>query len=74
MANKTTKTVPLLCTSDEAAVMLSVSKQTLMNYVKEGQLTCVRLKQNCVRFRVEDIELFIEDHLAKGDPIEVSAA
>jgi len=46
----------------EAAERLSMCRQSLMKYVYQGELPCVRLAKNAVYFKPEDLVLFIENH------------
>ena len=55
----------------EAAEMLCMCRQTLMEYVKKGELPCVRLAPNSVYFRPGDLESFIESRLQKYNPTSV---
>ncbi|MCB2212100.1 helix-turn-helix domain-containing protein [bacterium] len=57
----------------EAAAMLSVSRQTVMNYVNRGQLTCVRPTPTSVFFRPADLEAFVEKHLETRTPLNIAA-
>ena len=55
----------------EAAEMMSMCRQTLMEYVKKGCLPCVRLQKNAVYFRLSDLLKFINDHLEEYNPISI---
>ena len=48
-----------LMTPDEAAGFLSVSTRTLKRLVAEGELGAVKIRGS-MRFRLEDLEAFIE--------------
>ena len=48
--------------------MLSMCRQTLMEYVKKGKIPCVRLAENAVYFRPQDLDAFISDHLTRYNP------
>ncbi|GBE29094.1 helix-turn-helix domain protein [bacterium BMS3Bbin04] len=61
--------IPLI----EAAEMLSVSRQTVMNYVQRGQLQCVRPAPRSVFFRPADLETFVEDHIEHRTPLDLAA-
>jgi len=52
----------------DAASMLSMCRQTLMEYVKKGKIPCVRLAENAVYFRPQDLDAFISDHLTMYSP------
>jgi predicted site-specific integrase-resolvase len=55
----------------EAAEMLSMCRQTLMQHVMQGKLPCVRLAKNAVYFRPNDLETFIENHLMEYNPTTI---
>ena len=55
----------------EAAEMLCMCRQTLMEYVKKGELPCVSLAKNSVYFRPEALEKFVNDKLIKYNPVKV---
>ncbi len=47
----------------EVAKLLAVCKGTVRSLVHDGQLRCVRLKENGpMRFDMRDLEKFIEQH------------
>jgi predicted DNA-binding transcriptional regulator AlpA len=55
----------------EAATMLSMCRQTLMEHVKRGDLPCVRLAANAVYFRPGDLEKFVESRLTEYSPTRI---
>jgi len=61
----------LLIPLKEAAAMLSMCRQTVMEYVKKGKLPCIRLAENAIYFRPIDIEKFIENHLVQYNPAQI---
>ena len=55
-------------TTEEVAELLTVSKWAVRRYVREKRLRAVRLgppPSGAVRFRMEDVEAFIEGGLTK---------
>lgn len=58
----------LLIPLKEAAAMLGMCRQTLMEYVRAGRLPCVRFNTKTVYFRPNDLEFFIDDHLETFNP------
>jgi len=54
-----------------AASRLSMSRQSVMNYVNRGSLLCVRLARNSVYFRPQDLDDFIERHIEKRSPLTI---
>ncbi len=64
---------PRLIPLSEASEQLSMTRQTVMNYVKKGQLKCVRFATNAVWFRPEHLEEFIDKHTEQYKPLRVIA-
>ena len=50
---------PLLLTEIEAARMLSISACTLARLVKRGEICCVKIMGRLKRYRVVDLEAFV---------------
>lgn len=50
-----------LKTPEQVAEMLQVTKAWVYQLVREGRLTCVKLGAKCLRFRVEDVNNFVEN-------------
>lgn len=67
------KTRRLLIPLKEAAVMLSMTRQSVMSYVNKGELTCVRLAKNSVWFREVDLIDFVEAHLERRKPLDLAS-
>lgn len=63
----------LLIPLKEAAGMLSMCRQTLMEYVKKGTLPCIRLARNSVYFRPSDLEIFIDSREVQYTPTDIPA-
>ena len=59
---KSTTDNRLIIPLKEAASQLSMCRQSLMKYVNQGALPCVRLAKNAVYFKPEDIAEFVEKH------------
>ncbi len=62
----------LLYPLKDAAAMLSMTRQTVMNYVNKGDLQCVRLSKNSVWFRPRDLDDFIESALERRSPLKIA--
>ena len=65
--NKNTKNDRLLVPLREAADLLAMSRQTLMDHVKKGELVCIRMAKNSVFFRPSDLDRFIDSKIDKPD-------
>jgi excisionase family DNA binding protein len=61
MANEEQCPVRLL-TPDDVAEMLGISRSSVYQLVREGQLAYVRVMSNRIRFTPEIIQYFIEMH------------
>ena len=61
----------LLISLKEAALSLSMCSKTVMKFVYQGDLPCVRFSKNSVFFNVSDLESFIEKYRIQYDPTEV---
>jgi predicted site-specific integrase-resolvase len=57
----------------EAAAMLSVCRQTLMEYVKNGYLPCIKMYKNSIYFRLSDLDDFIDSREVRYAPLNVPA-
>lgn len=58
---------PSLLTLTEAAQLLGhVHRTTIMRWVKEGRLNCIRLSRKAILFEVAEIEKFIREHRYSG--------
>jgi excisionase family DNA binding protein len=49
-----------LLKADEIAVMLGLKVQTIYTMARRGELTKVKLSRKCLRFRVDDVQRYIE--------------
>jgi excisionase family DNA binding protein len=58
-----------LLTPDEVIRILKITKRTLYHYTKAGILPYVRLRKR-IRFRKEDIDLFIQNRLSKNPEVD----
>ena len=57
-----------LLTLTEAAYRLgNVHRTTIMRWVKEGRLNCVRLSRKAILFEPKEIERFITEHRQSGE-------
>ena len=57
-----------LLTLTEAAFRLgNVHRTTIMRWVKEGRLDCVRLSRKAILFEPKEIDRFIAEHRQSGD-------
>jgi len=61
----------LLIPLKEAATMLSMCRQTLMEYVKKGALPCIKMARNSVYFRRSEINDFINSREVHYTPLNV---
>ncbi len=58
---------PPLLTLTEAAYRLGrVHRTTIMRWVKEGRLRCVRLSRKAILFETNEIDRFIQEHRSTG--------
>lgn len=55
----------------EAAAMLSICRQTLMEYVKKGYLPCIKMYKNSIYFRLSDLNEFINNREVSFTPVDV---
>jgi excisionase family DNA binding protein len=53
-----------LLKAEEIALMLGLKVQTVYTMARRGELEKVKLSRRCVRFRVGDVERFIEKRAA----------
>jgi len=59
----TGRDAPRLMTLSEAAYRLgNVHRTTIMRWVKDGKLHCVRLSRKAIMFEPGEIERFIREH------------
>lgn len=58
-----------LLTPDEVCKILKITKRTLYHYTKTGSIPFVRLQKR-IRFRKEDIDMFIQNRLSKNPEID----
>ena len=56
---------PLAVNSEQAAAMLGISERKLCELKATGEIPCVRIGRS-VRFRIQDLEAFIERNLDAG--------
>jgi len=57
-----------LITADEVMRILKISRATLNRWVKAGKIQALKLgegKKGAVRFRLKDIEAFVEENVKK---------
>ena len=54
-----------LMTYAQAARYLNVARSTLFDLVGRGEVQVVRISGRCVRFRLEDLEEFVEARLSR---------
>lgn len=58
---------PTLLTLTEAAQLLGhAHRTTIMRWVKEGRLSCIRLSRKAILFELAEIERFIREHRYSG--------
>lgn len=55
-----------LVTVKQLSEALQVSKGTIYLWVKQGNLPHIRLTADCVRFRVSDVQTWLEQHAQAG--------
>ena len=55
----------------EAARMLCMCRQTLMDHVHRGNLPCVRFGRNSVHFKLEDLQDFIDENIQIFNPTRI---
>ena len=55
----------------EAAEMLYMCRQTLLEYVMKAELPYVRLAKDSVFFRLEDLEIYVNDKLVRFAPVKI---
>ena len=53
-----------LLTQQEVAKLLHVSTKTLQKLRRSGELPCIRLSHNCLRYERAEVEKFIEKRKA----------
>jgi len=51
-----------LLRSAEAAALLEVEQNTLKKFVHQRRIPVVRISRRCLRFRLRDLEAFIEKY------------
>jgi len=49
----------------EVAEILKVDERTVINYIKEGKLDCIKFSSRCTRISEEQLNNFIKEHEAK---------
>ena len=57
---------PLLTLTEAAFRLGRVHRTTIMRWVKEGRLRCVRLSRKAILFEVAEIDRFIKEHRYSG--------
>jgi excisionase family DNA binding protein len=62
MESNTHTAEPLLTTADVAA-RLGLTDAAVRNYVAGGRLPAVKLSRRVLRFRPEDVEALIDEHV-----------
>jgi predicted DNA-binding transcriptional regulator AlpA len=55
----------------EAASLVGMCRQTLMNHVSNGNLQCVKFSSRAVYFRKVDLEQFINNNIVKFNPVKI---
>ncbi len=58
-----------LLTIDEAAARLAIHPKTLRKLVAEGKVPLARVRSRCHRFRVEDLDAYVETVTARVEPV-----
>ena len=57
---------PLLTLTEAAFRLGRVHRTTIMRWVKEGRLRCVRLSRKAILFETAEIDRFIREHRYSG--------
>ncbi len=57
---------PLLTLTEAAFRLGRVHRTTIMRWVKEGRLRCVRLSRKAILFETAEIDRFIQEHRSSG--------
>ena len=57
---------PLLTLTEAAYRLGRVHRTTIMRWVKEGRLRCVRLSRKAILFEMSEIDRFIQEHRYSG--------
>jgi excisionase family DNA binding protein len=57
---------PLLTLTEAAFRLGRVHRTTIMRWVKEGRLRCVRLSRKAILFEIGEIDRFIREHRYSG--------
>jgi excisionase family DNA binding protein len=57
---------PLL-TAREVASLLGVSAETVLRWTRRGELPAVRLPGGAIRYREDELELWLTAHATVGD-------
>ncbi len=57
---------PLLTLTEAAFRLGRVHRTTIMRWVKEGRLRCVRLSRKAILFEIVEIDRFIREHRYSG--------
>jgi excisionase family DNA binding protein len=57
---------PLLTLTEAAYRLGRVHRTTIMRWVKEGRLRCVRLSRKAILFEMTEIDRFIQEHRYSG--------
>ena len=64
--DSTIQSVRLLTLTEAAYRLGDVHRTTIMRWVKEGKLNCVRLSRKAIFFEQKEIERFIVEHRQSG--------
>jgi excisionase family DNA binding protein len=57
---------PLLTLTEAAFRLGRVHRTTIMRWVKEGRLRCVRLSRKAILFELTEIDRFVREHRYSG--------
>ena len=58
---------PYLLRSADAAAYLGVSERQLKRWVAERRITYIQLSQRMIRFRVSDLQAFVDGQMGEVD-------
>ena len=58
---------PLLTLTEAAYRLGRVHRTTIMRWVKEGRLRCVKLSRKNILFEIAEIDRFVREHRYSGD-------
>lgn len=59
-----------LLTPQEVARLLKVDKRTIYYWIGRGLITYVRVNKKVVRFRLQDVEFFLQKYLVKAPDVD----